>query len=68
MDTLLELQIRSKLQNLYQQHRELDVAIAQAAQFGSADPLHLQRLKKTKLGLKDQIAKIETLLIPDIIA
>jgi len=68
MDTLLEVQIRSKLQNLYQQHRELDAAIAQAAVAGNADPLHLQRLKKTKLGLKDQIAKIETMLIPDIIA
>ena len=68
MDTLLEVQIRTKLQNLYQQHRELDAAIAQAALVGNADPLQLQRLKKTKLSLKDQIAKIETLLIPDIIA
>jgi hypothetical protein len=32
------------------------------------DQLQLQRLKKRKLFLKDQIAKLRTRLIPDIIA
>jgi hypothetical protein len=30
--------------------------------------LQLQRLKKRKLGLKDQITRLESQLIPDIIA
>jgi hypothetical protein len=68
MDTLQEVQLRAKLQNLYQQHRDLDAAIEALSHSPTADPLQLQRLKKMKLSLKDQIAKIETLLIPDIIA
>ncbi|MFN4165686.1 MAG: YdcH family protein [Ferrovibrio sp.] len=30
--------------------------------------IQIQRMKKRKLALKDQITKIENLLIPDIIA
>ena len=68
MDTLQEVQLRAKLQSLYQQHRDLDAAIAALGESGKSDPLQLQRLKKLKLSLKDHIAKIENLLIPDIIA
>ena len=68
MDKLQEVQLRGKLQNLYQQHRDLDAAIEAFEKSGRADALQLQRLKKMKLGLKDQIAKIENLFIPDIIA
>ncbi|MBG1232465.1 YdcH family protein [Aestuariivirga litoralis] len=68
MDTLQEVQLRSKLQHLYQQHRDLDAAIDALGDTGKADPLQLQRLKKLKLSLKDQIAQIENMLIPDIIA
>jgi len=68
MDTLQEVQLRAKLQGLYQQHRDLDVAIEALKQSGASDALQLQRLKKMKLGLKDQIAKFENLLLPDIIA
>ncbi len=68
MDTLQEVQIRAKLHALYEQHRDLDHAIAAFEQSGKADPLQLQRLKKMKLGIKDQISKFENLLLPDIIA
>jgi len=68
MDKLQEVQLRGKLQNLYQQHRDMDAAIEAFELSGKADPLQLQRLKKMKLGLKDQIAQIENMLIPDIIA
>ena len=68
MDTLQEVQLRAKLQGLYQQHRDLDVAIEALKQSGASDALQLQRLKKMKLGLKDMIAQIENMLIPDIIA
>ncbi len=68
MDTLQEVAIRSKLQNLLQQHRDLDVAILSLEEKGTSDPLQLRRLKKMKLDLKDKISKIENILIPDIIA
>lgn len=68
MDTLQEVQLRAKLQALLQQHRDLDAAIQSLESTGTGDQLQLRRLKKMKLGLKDQIQKIENLLIPDIIA
>ncbi len=68
MDTLREVQLRSKLHQLFQEHRDLDEAIAAFEASGKADPLQLQRLKKMKLGIKDKILQIENMLIPDIIA
>jgi len=68
MDTLQEVALRAKLQALLQQHRDLDAAIASLEETGTSDQLQLRRLKKMKLDLKDQIAQIENLLIPDIIA
>jgi hypothetical protein len=68
MDTLQEVALRAKLQTLLQQHRDLDTAIASLEQTGTGDQLQLRRLKKMKLDLKDQILRIENLLIPDIIA
>jgi hypothetical protein len=68
MDTLQEVALRAKLQALLQQHRDLDTAIASLEQTGTGDQLQLRRLKKMKLDLKDQILRIENLLIPDIIA
>ena len=68
MDTLHNVQLRSKLHGLYEQHRDLDEAILVFEQSGKADPLQLQRLKKMKLGIKDKIAQIENMLLPDIIA
>ena len=68
MDKLDEVQWRSKLHTLFQEHRDLDQAIAVFEASGKADPLQLQRLKKMKLAIKDKINKIENMLIPDIIA
>jgi hypothetical protein len=68
MDTLQEVALRAKLQTLLQQHRDLDTAIASLEETGTGDQLQLRRLKKMKLDLKDQILRIENLLIPDIIA
>jgi hypothetical protein len=42
--------------------------IARLAERAPVDQLELQRLKKRKLLLKDQITKIESELLPDIIA
>lgn len=68
LDTLQEIALRSKLQELIQQHRDLDVAILSLEKSGTGDQLQLRRLKKMKLDLKDKMLRIETLLIPDIIA
>ncbi len=60
--------LRERLSWLKQKHRDLDAAIASLQQTGTADQLLLRRLKKQKLMLKDQIAKVEDKLLPDIIA
>ena len=60
--------LRVKLAVLRRQHRDLDDAIAALQERGTADALTLRRLKKQKLLLKDQIARIEDILTPDIIA
>ena len=68
LDTLQEVALRSKLQILIQQHRDLDIAIQTLEETGTSDQLQLRRLKKMKLDLKDKMLHIENLLIPDIIA
>ncbi|MCF1710476.1 DUF465 domain-containing protein [Tabrizicola sp. J26] len=63
-----EEMLRIKLEVLRREHRDLDDAIHALASSGRGDQLTLQRLKKQKLALKDQIVKIQDQLIPDIIA
>jgi len=67
METNQEI-LKEKLMELTQEHRDLDAAIAALVESGSDDTLLIQRLKKKKLSLKDEIARIEDQLFPDIIA
>lgn len=60
--------VRIRLEVLRREHRDLDDAIHALESLGKADQLALRRLKKQKLALKDQIARLEDRLIPDIIA
>ena len=60
--------IKAKLEALRIEHRDLDEVIDRLIESAPFDQLQLQRLKKRKLGLKDQITKLESQLIPDIIA
>lgn len=60
--------LKAKLAALKTEHRELDDVIARLAEGAPVDQLEVQRLKKRKLLLKDRIAKIESELLPDIIA
>ena len=60
--------LRVELEVFRRQHRDLDEAIRALVERGTSDQLTIQRLKKQKLRLKDQIALIEDLLTPDIIA
>ncbi|MDO5369727.1 YdcH family protein [Paracoccus sp. (in: a-proteobacteria)] len=59
---------RTRLDGLRRQHRELDEAIGSMAADGVVCSLTLGRMKRQKLALKDQIARLEDELTPDIIA
>ena len=62
------MQVMAKLHELRSEHRDLDTVIARLVEAGSIDHLHLARLKKRKLKLKDEISWLESQLVPDIIA
>ena len=56
-----------RLHELRSEHRDLDTVIARLTD-DRHDALQLQRLKKRKLKLKDEILWLESRLVPDIIA
>ncbi len=55
-----------RLRELVLEHRDLDTAIQRLSDDPLHDQLALQRMKKRKLLLKDQIARLESELIPDL--
>jgi hypothetical protein len=63
-----KLEISLHLHELEVEHQDLDDVIRRLASDPAQDQLQLRRFKKRKLFLKDQIAKLRTRLIPDIIA
>jgi hypothetical protein len=66
MDDRAELE--GELARMKQEHRDLDSAIEALEHMIAGDQLQVQRLKKRKLVLKDQIIRLEDQLTPDIIA
>lgn len=62
------VQLRALLNQLREEHRDLDLVIETLQAQPVADQLQITRLKRKKLRLKDQIAFLEDKLIPDIIA
>ncbi len=60
--------ILRKLHELRSEHRDLDTVIVRLTEASPIDQLQLQRLKKRKLLLKDEVARLESRLIPDSIA
>lgn len=60
--------LRAKLVELMTEHRDLDASIDALMQGVVFDQLQIQRLKRKKLMLKDEISRIRNRLIPDIIA
>lgn len=63
-----EEKLREQLELLKAEHADLDQAIGRLLEQSVVDELAMRRMKKRKLYLKDIIAKIEDMLIPDIIA
>ena len=63
-----ESQLRQRLSELEQEHGDLDSAINALLTTGVYNHLQVQRLKKRKLLLKDEITRINDALLPDIIA
>jgi hypothetical protein len=61
-------QIEREVEQLREEHRDLDSAIAALIHLGTPDQLQLQRLKKRKLVLRDRIAFLDDQVTPDIIA
>jgi len=60
------MQIEGRIAALEIEHHDLDDVIERLSQQPDQDQLQLRRFKKRKLILKDQIAKLESQLIPDL--
>ena len=58
--------LRNRIEQLHLEHRDLDDVITRLADSTPLDQLQLQRLKKRKLFVKDQISALERQLTPDI--
>jgi hypothetical protein len=59
-------QARNDLIELQIEHRDLDHAIDIMLQNAYIDQLRLRRMKKRKLKLKDNIERLESMIIPDL--
>ena len=58
--------IKLRLQELALEHKDLDDAIILMREKHFIDELQIQRFKKRKLKIKDEIILLESKLIPDI--
>lgn len=58
--------LAAQLLQLQERHRELSAEIERLEAFPYQDQLHLRRLKKDKLRIKDTIERVRTMLIPDL--
>ncbi|HEV2265400.1 MAG TPA: DUF465 domain-containing protein [Stellaceae bacterium] len=67
MDLEIEA-IKAKITQLKAEHRLLDEDIRRLEEGGTFNPIEMQRLKRRKLALKDLLARLESKLLPDIIA
>ena len=60
--------IKAKINELRKLHSELDIEISKIVKVIPVDQVMLQRIKKKKLKLKDEISKLSSNILPDIIA
>lgn len=66
MEQTDQAELKRRLVELRIEHSDLDAAIDRLSEGAYLDEIHLKRLKKRKLQLKDMIARVESLLIPDL--
>jgi hypothetical protein len=66
--TFTDEALEARLTDLRQDHADLDAAIQALSASPLPDLVVIGRLKRKKLILKDEIARIEDFLNPDIIA
>lgn len=60
------VKIRVRIAGLETEHRDLDAIISHLETTSFSDKFALQRLKKRKLHLKDEIEQLGMMLVPDI--
>ncbi|MBL8642003.1 MAG: YdcH family protein [Alphaproteobacteria bacterium] len=60
--------LREQLDELRREHKSLDEQLEQLSRAQAVDFLTIAKLKKEKLRIKDTIQRIESMLIPDILA
>ncbi len=60
------MEMRHRLDELRLEHRDLDAVIERLSKDTTIDELQVKRLKKRKLLVKDIIARLESMLIPDL--
>ena len=60
--------IKEKINELRKLHSELDMEISKIVKVIPVDQVMLHRIKKKKLKLKDEISKLSSHILPDIIA
>ena len=60
--------IKETINELKKLHSELDMEISKIVKVIPVDQVMLQRIKKKKLKLKDEISKLSSHILPDIIA
>ncbi len=63
-----QIALVEKMNGLLSEHRDLDEVITRLLESATSDQLQIQRLKKRKLALKDEIARLHAKILPDIIA
>lgn len=68
MESLAQSKIEQRLKSLKSEHQKLDMLIEQEISAPRENQIRVQRLKKQKLAIKDEIARLESMLLPDIIA
>ncbi|MFT5391267.1 MAG: hypothetical protein ACI8PT_001461 [Gammaproteobacteria bacterium] len=59
-------EISEKIHHLMLEHRDLDSAIDALSEQPLFDQLQLRRMKSRRLLLKDSVARLESMLIPDL--
>ena len=59
---------RRRLAQLRQEHEDLDASVRALEAVGHPDQIRIARLKKRKLGLRDEMARLNDELTPDIMA